>query len=196
MARSVVELYSIKNTTRFPKDHTPQVWPDFVSAIHLCFFSFLFQSLFTQKLNIFPQHIQSYLSSFFFNHILIWGGSQSVLGMGYSSVKFHITFSAKLCRAFWTLDFMLNMPKCNMSVKLIFAGCGKFTLFAFKEAFNHMFSPSFSHIDKCILLHALKVGDKLTNFRNAPLFITSAPPQLNLLNRTSSMEPPQLNHLS
>ena len=31
----------------------------------------------------------------------------------------------------------------------------------------------------------------LTNFRNAPLFITSAPPQLNLLNRTSSMEPPQ-----
>ena len=181
MARSVVELYSIKNTTRFPKDHTPQVRPDFVSAIHLCFFLFLFQSLFTQKLNIFPQHIQSYLSSFFFNHILIWGGSQSVLGMGYSSVKFHITFSAKLCRAFWTLDFMLNMPKCNMSVKLIFAGCGKFTLFAFKEAFNHMFSPSFSHIDKCILLHALKVGDKLTNFRNAPLFITSAPPQLNLL---------------
>ena len=146
------------------------------------FFLFLFQSLFTQKLNIFPQHIQSYLSSFFFDHILIWGGSQSVLGMGYSSVKFHITFSAKLCRAFWTLDFMLNMPKCNMSVKLIFAGCGKFTLFAFKEAFNHMFSPSFSHIDKCILLHALKVGDKLTNFRNAPLFITSAQPQLNLLN--------------
>ena len=31
----------------------------------------------------------------------------------------------------------------------------------------------------------------LTNFRNAPLFITSAPPQLNLLNRTSSMEPPE-----
>ena len=128
-------------------------------------FSNLFQSLFTQKLNKFPQHIQSYLSSFFFNHILIWGGSQSVLGMGYSSVKFHITFSAKLCRAFWTLDFILNMPKSNMSVELIFASCGKFTLFAFKDAFNHIYFPSSSsHIDKCIRLHALKVGDKLTNF--------------------------------
>ena len=37
----------------------------------------------------------------------------------------------------------------------------------------------------------MKVGDKLTNLRNAPLFIISAPPQLNLLNRSASIDPPQ-----
>ena len=37
LARSVVELYNIWNTAQFPKDHTPQVRPDFVSAIHLDF---------------------------------------------------------------------------------------------------------------------------------------------------------------
>ena len=186
-------LYSIGNTAQFPKDHTPQVRPDFVPALYFWFYS----TLFTQKLNKFPHHIQSYLSSFFFNTILIWGGSQSVLGMGYSSVKFHITFSAKLCRAFWTLDFILNMPKCNMSVKHIFASCGKFTLFAFKVAFNHTYSPSSSsHIDKCIRLHALKVDDKLTKCRKCtPIYNFGSssidPPHSILLNRSSSTDPPQ-----
>ena len=39
-----VELYNIWNTTRFPKGHTPQVRPDFVSTVNLGF-SNLFQNL-------------------------------------------------------------------------------------------------------------------------------------------------------
>ena len=30
-------FYSIENTTQFPKVHTPEVRPDIVSAVHLCF---------------------------------------------------------------------------------------------------------------------------------------------------------------
>ena len=32
-------FYSIENTAQFPKDHTPQVRPDLVPAIHFCFFN-------------------------------------------------------------------------------------------------------------------------------------------------------------
>ena len=38
-----VELYNIWITTRFPKDHTPQVRPDFVSTVNLCVFLIYFK---------------------------------------------------------------------------------------------------------------------------------------------------------
>ena len=34
-------FYSIENTTQFPKDHTPEVQSDLVSALHLCFYTLL-----------------------------------------------------------------------------------------------------------------------------------------------------------
>ena len=40
-------LYSIGNTARFPKDHTPQVRPDLVSTIHLCFQVYFKITIFT-----------------------------------------------------------------------------------------------------------------------------------------------------
>ena len=44
MIRADVELYIISNATRFPKDHTPQVRPDFVSTVNLCFLFYFIET--------------------------------------------------------------------------------------------------------------------------------------------------------
>ena len=75
------------------------------------------------------------------------------------------------------------MLRLNVSFKLIFASCSEFTLLAFKIGvlMFGFYVPCqivlFSESGSAIIASeshviALKVGDKLTNLRNAPLFIT------------------------
>ena len=81
------------------------------------------------------------------------------------------------------------MLRLNVSFKLIFASCSEFTLLAFKIGvlMFGFYVPCqivlFSESGSAIIASeshviALKVGDKLTNLRNAPLFITSVPNSL------------------
>ena len=49
-------LYSIGNTARFPKDHTPQVRPDLVPAVYFCFFLHLFQYIYLLHIIRFSKH--------------------------------------------------------------------------------------------------------------------------------------------
>ena len=101
-------------------------------------------------------------------------------------MTFHTIFPAKLCRTFWTLDFILIMLRLNMSFKLIFASSSEPTLIAYLVG-DFMFwfyvpcqRSLFREINATVIASdshviALKVGNKLRNFRNAPLFITSVP---------------------